>query len=88
MGGVASGSDVVTYEGDNAKQQRMGRIETIKKSLEALSMEEQHELMLWFTERRERLFDERLERDADEGKLDAMILEAIREDDAGRTRPL
>jgi hypothetical protein len=66
----------------------MGKLETIKKSLEALSSEEQREMMRWFQELRERQFDERLERDSNAGKLDFLIKEAIAEDDAGLTRPL
>ncbi len=51
----------------------MGKIEDIKKSLEALSLEEQRDMMEWFVELRERLFDEAIERDAKAGRLDFLI---------------
>jgi hypothetical protein len=72
----------------SAKIKTMGKLETIKKSLAGLSVKEQRELLEWFTELQERLFDEQIERDAKAGKLDFLIKEAIEEDEAGRTRPL
>jgi hypothetical protein len=66
----------------------MGKIETIKKSLTTLSLSEQRELMEWFIERQERLFDEQIERDAKTGALDFLVNEAIDDKKAGRTRPL
>jgi hypothetical protein len=66
----------------------MGKIETIKKSLTTLSLSEQRELMVWFIERQERLFDEQIERDAEAGALDFLIDEAAEDKKAGRTRPL
>jgi hypothetical protein len=62
----------------------MGKIDDIKTSLEQLSVAEQREMMEWFAELRERLFDEAIERDAKAGKLD-WLMEDHR---AGRTTPL
>jgi hypothetical protein len=66
----------------------MGKIETIKKSLENLSLSEQKEILEWFVELKERLFDGQIEHDAKAGKLDFLMDEALEEYKAGRTRPL
>ncbi len=78
----------MTIDSFCAKSTRMSKIEDIKKSLEALSLEEQRDMMDWFIELRERLFDEAIERDAKAGRLDFLVKEAIEEDKAGLTRPL
>jgi predicted nucleic acid-binding Zn-ribbon protein len=79
---------LVTIRSLAATLTTMGKIDDIKNSLEALSVAEQQELMDWFVELRERLFDEAIERDAKAGKLDALVRKAIQDDEAGRTRPL
>jgi hypothetical protein len=66
----------------------MGKLEDIKKSLEALSPQEQREMADWFVALRERLFDEQIERDSLAGKLDALGEEALADLRAGRTTPL
>jgi hypothetical protein len=66
----------------------MGKLDTIKKSLEELSLSEQQEMLAWFIELKERLFDEQIERDAKAGKLDFLMDEALEEHRAGRTTPL
>jgi hypothetical protein len=66
----------------------MGKIDDIKTSLEQLSVAEQREMMEWFAELRERMFDEAIERDAKAGKLDWLMEEAMEEHRAGRTTPL
>jgi hypothetical protein len=66
----------------------MGKLETIKKSLEELSLSEQQEMLEWFIELKERLFDEQIERDILAGKLDTLAEEALAELRAGRTTPL
>jgi cell division inhibitor SulA len=78
----------MTTRGVGDRLSIMGKIDTIKKSLEALSLDEQREVMSWFEELRERLFDEQIERDAKAGKLDFLMDEALEEYKAGLTKPL
>lgn len=51
----------------------MGKIEDIKRSIEELAPEEVGRLREWLDELDERLFDEKLARDADAGKLDKLM---------------
>jgi ribosomal protein L29 len=54
----------------------MGKIDAITAAIEELSEAERAELRAWLDELEERLFDERIERDAKAGKLDKFAQEA------------
>jgi hypothetical protein len=64
----------------------MTKLEQIEKSVEQLTPEELATFRAWFVEFEERLFDEKIERDAKSGKLDKLAAKAIADDKAGRTR--
>lgn len=66
----------------------MTRIEDIEKAVAALSPEDLARFRTWFEAFDTRLFDQKLERDAKAGKLDALADEAIAEHRAGRAREL
>lgn len=66
----------------------MTKLEEIEEAVEKLSPEELKRFRAWLDELEERLFDERIERDAKAGKLDALAAKAIAEDDAGTTSKL
>ena len=63
---------------------RMTKIEDIEKAVEQLPPEELARFRAWFEEFDARLFDERIERDAEAGKLDELIAEARANHEAGR----
>jgi hypothetical protein len=62
----------------------MTKIEEIEKAIEQLSPAELAELRAWFEELDERVFDEKIERDARAGKLDKLVAEARANHAAGR----
>ena len=62
----------------------MTRIEDIEKAVEQLSPAELAEFRAWFEEFDERVFDEKIERDAKSGKLDKLMAEARANHEAGR----
>lgn len=66
----------------------MSKIEDIQRSIEELSATDLARLRAWLDEFQERLFDERIERDAKAGKLDRLAKDALAEHKAGRTREL
>lgn len=66
----------------------MTKLEQIEKSILELSPDELKAFTEWFEELMEKSFDEAIERDAVNGKLDALMDEAIRENRSGRTRAL
>jgi mRNA-degrading endonuclease RelE of RelBE toxin-antitoxin system len=66
----------------------MTKLEEIEEAVEKLSPEELRRFRAWLDELEERLFDERIERDAKAGKLDKLAAKAIAEDDAGTTSKL
>jgi hypothetical protein len=54
----------------------MTRIEDIEKAVEQLSPQDLARFRAWFEEFEARVFDEKIERDAQAGKLDKLIAEA------------
>ena len=62
----------------------MTKIEDIEKAVERLSPEELAKFRAWFAEFDERVFDEKIERDAKSGKLDKLMAEARANHEAGR----
>lgn len=62
----------------------MTKIEEIEKAVAELSPEELAEFRAWFEALDARLFDEKIERDAKAGKLDALAVEAHANHRAGR----
>jgi hypothetical protein len=66
----------------------MSRLKSVEEAITSLSESEFSAFRRWFEEYQEQRFDERIERDAKAGKLDALAQKAIEDDKAGRTRPL
>ena len=66
----------------------MTKLEKIEREIEALPPGDVYALGKWFDELREQLWDEQIERDADAGKLDGLIAEAMADIAAGRVKPL
>ncbi|HWE17597.1 MAG TPA: hypothetical protein VG758_10510 [Hyphomicrobiaceae bacterium] len=60
------------------------KIEDIEKAIEQLSAAELAAFRAWFEEFDERVFDEKIERDAKSGKLDKLMAEARANHEAGR----
>ena len=54
----------------------MTKLEEIEAAVAKLSVEERKKLRAWLNELDERLFDEKIERDAKTGKLDALEAKA------------
>jgi hypothetical protein len=65
----------------------MTSIDQIEKAVQGLSEQELAEFRAWFAEFDHARWDQKLENDAREGKLDALADEALGDHDAGRTRP-
>jgi hypothetical protein len=57
----------------------MTKLEDIEKAVEQLSQDELARFRAWFDELQARRFDDRLERDIEEGKLDWLAEEALNE---------
>jgi len=66
----------------------MMRLEDIERAIAQLSQEDLAKLRAWFEEFDARVFDEKIERDADAGKLDGLAAEALADHKAGRTSDL
>jgi hypothetical protein len=66
----------------------MSKLEEIEAAVAQLSPEELKRFRAWLDELEERLFDERIERDAKAGKLDAIEAKALENRKAGRVRDL
>ncbi|MTD95991.1 hypothetical protein GIW81_16755 [Hyphomicrobium sp. xq] len=66
----------------------MTSLEEIEAAVAQLSPADLKKLRAWLDELDERLFDEKIERDAKAGKLDKLAAKAIAEDDAGTTSEL
>ena len=66
----------------------MTKVEQIEKAIQELSSEDLARLRAWFDEFEARAFDERIERDAESGKLDKLAADALAEHKAGRSREL
>ena len=66
----------------------MSTVEEITAAIEQLSPDEVARVHAWLTEFAERRWDEQIERDERNGRLDALIDKALGEHRSGRTRPL
>lgn len=66
----------------------MSTVEEITAAIEQLPADQVAVIRAWLEEYAERLWDEQIERDEREGRLDALIDQALEEHRAGRTRPL
>jgi hypothetical protein len=66
----------------------MSRVEDLERAIESLSPDELAQFRAWFAEFDWQAWDRRLVRDAEEGKLDALADEALRDHEAGRSKPL
>jgi hypothetical protein len=66
----------------------MGSIKDIKQAVAKLTPEQRAKFRAWFEEFEARLFDEQIERDVKDGKLDKFAEEALRAHREGRTREL
>ena len=72
----------------NAILRLMTKIEDIEKAVEQLSPPDLAKFRAWFEEFEARVFDEKIERDAQAGKLDKLIAEARANHEAGRREEL
>lgn len=66
----------------------MSTVEQITAAIEQLPADQAARLQAWLSEYAERLWDEQIERDERDGRLDALIDRVLEEHRAGRTRPL
>jgi len=66
----------------------VSKVEEIGHEIRELSPEELVEFRAWFLEFDWDVWDRRLERDVEAGKLDALADEALREHAAGKTQPI
>ena len=66
----------------------MTQLTQIQAAVEQLSEDELRKFRAWFQELQTRLWDERIERDSQSGKLDWLRDEALAEHHAGKTRRL
>jgi hypothetical protein len=66
----------------------MGKLEQITKSVESFEGDDFKEFAMWFEALQADRRDHQIEADAKAGKLDKFADEALKELDAGRTRPL
>ena len=66
----------------------MSTVEEITAAIEQLSADDVARVHAWLTEFAEQRWDEQIERDEQNGRLDALIDKALEEYQAGRTRPL
>ena len=66
----------------------MSKVESIEKEVQRLDEESFAAFRTWFVEYEHSRWDRQIEADADAGKLDSLINEALEEDRAGKTKPL
>lgn len=66
----------------------MSRVEEIQSAIEALSPEEYGRLRQWFSEKDWEQWDKQIADDAQAGKLDFLITEALEEKAQGRLKEL
>ena len=66
----------------------MSTVEEITAAIERLPADQVARVRAWLTDYAERLWDEQIERDERDGRLDSLIDRALEEHRAGRTRPL
>ena len=66
----------------------MGKVEKIEQDVQALSPDELAQFRVWFLEYDWVGWDRQLERDVQDGRLDAPAEKALRDHAAGKTTPL
>jgi hypothetical protein len=66
----------------------MGRVEKIEQDVQALSPNELAQFRAWFLEYDWAMWDRQLERDVQNGRLDDLAAEALRDHKAGKTTRL
>jgi hypothetical protein len=66
----------------------VGRIEDLEQQVQALSPEELAQFRAWFLGFDWAMWDQQLERDVREGRLDQLADKALRDHASGQTRPL
>jgi hypothetical protein len=66
----------------------MTELEKLEQRIAKLSAEDLKALRAWFAEFDARAWDAQIEADANAGKLEHLVAEAIEEHRAGKTRPL
>ena len=66
----------------------MSTVEEITAAIEQLPPDQVARVRAWLADHAERAWDEQIERDERDGRLDALIDRALDEHRAGRTRPL
>ena len=66
----------------------MSTVQEIEEAIKALPREQFSQLWQWWDEYREAEWDRQIEADAQAGKLDRFIEEALEEHRQGKTRPL
>lgn len=66
----------------------MSKVENIEKEIQNLSTEELSELRIWFQRYDSAIWDQEIERDVHQGKLDALRDEALAEHQNKRTTQL
>jgi hypothetical protein len=66
----------------------LSAVEAITAAIEQLPVDDVGRVQARLADYAERLWDEQIERDEREGRLDALIDRALEEQRAGRTRPL
>lgn len=65
----------------------MTKVKRIEREVQDLSAKELTEFRKWFLEFDWQVWDRQIERDAEAGKLDSLVDEALREHAAGKTKP-
>ena len=63
-------------------------VKEIENAITQLSTEDVTELSAWFADYQAKLWDDQIERDLDEGRLDALLEEVDAEYEAGKAQPL
>jgi hypothetical protein len=71
-----------------ANEVHVSTLDEIRAAIEQLPANQLADLRAWLLEYTERVWDEQIERDAHDGRLDHLIEQALEEHRSGRTRPL
>jgi hypothetical protein len=66
----------------------MGKVEELQKAVESLPPDELAKFRTWYEAFDAALFDTKIERDAQSGKLDELVGDALADHHAGRSRAL
>jgi hypothetical protein len=72
----------------NCRHELMRKVEKIEQDVQALSPDELAEFRAWFLEHDWAAWDRQLERDVQNGRLDALAEKALRDHAAGKTTRL